>query len=162
MMTLAQARRAQRRIGVQPFTESQNTSLGDKFCKLSGDHPDWGILTIISTRQLKERKRFIFQGNIMTITQFIYERATWPLSIHPSFQTFTSSSIQIMSPSKDGRMLLAIQAVELDQIKSIRSAARQFNVSRTTLGEQLKGRPSRKECIPNLQILTPYEETAII
>jgi hypothetical protein len=67
-----------------------------------------------------------------------------------------------MTSNKEGRLLLASKAIKLGQFKSIRRAAEVYNVSRTTLGAQLVGRPTRSDCTPNSRILTSYEETAII
>jgi hypothetical protein len=69
---------------------------------------------------------------------------------------------QAKSSNKDGRMLLAIDALKQGRIQSIREAAECYNVSRTTLSYQLNGRTPRSDCIPNSRKLTPCEEEAII
>jgi hypothetical protein len=43
------------------------------------------------------------------------------------------------SIEKDGKILLALQAIHNGQIKSISVAATQFSISRSTLGNRAKG-----------------------
>jgi hypothetical protein len=69
---------------------------------------------------------------------------------------------QAKSSNKDGRLLLAIEAIKNGQIQSIRDGAEYFDVSSTTLACQINGRPQRRDCTPNSRKLTPYEEEAIV
>jgi len=66
------------------------------------------------------------------------------------------------SSNQEGRIQLAKQALKLGQFESIRAAAASSDVSDTTLGHRIRGRPSRDDCIPNGRKLTPYEEEAIV
>ena len=46
-------------------------------------------------------------------------------------------------PNQEGRVLLAIKAIQTGQITSVREAIRLFNIPRTTLRARLAGTPSR-------------------
>jgi hypothetical protein len=69
---------------------------------------------------------------------------------------------QAKSSNKDGRLLLAIEAIKNGQIQSIREAAEHFDVAPATLACQINGRPQRRDCTPNSRKLTLYEEEAIV
>ena len=56
----------------------------------------------------------------------------------PKKRQISNNSIE-----KEGRVLLAISAIEKQEIKSIREAARVFNVTHTTLRRRLNGITSR-------------------
>jgi hypothetical protein len=51
--------------------------------------------------------------------------------------------------SPEGRMALAIQAIQLGQIKSVQAAATVYKVNHKTLGGQLNGIPSQHDSIPH-------------
>ena len=67
-----------------------------------------------------------------------------------------------MDPAQEGRIILAIQAIKLGQIQSIRNAAKTYNIPRTTLRRRIDGTTVRQDKIPNGRILTEFEESAII
>jgi predicted HTH domain antitoxin len=56
--------------------------------------------------------------------------------------------------SKEGRLLLAIQAYERGVISSIRAAARSYDVPFATLHARLRGRLSRRDSLPLTRKLT--------
>lgn len=58
-------------------------------------------------------------------------------------------------------MLLAIQAIKKEEIKSIREAARCFNVPESTLRTRLRGTPNRAEARANGHKLTQFEEESL-
>jgi len=62
---------------------------------------------------------------------------------------------------QEGRILLAIQAIKKQEILSIRDAARQFNVPRTTLQRRVTGHPFRAETRANSHKLTEIEEESL-
>jgi Tc5 transposase DNA-binding domain/helix-turn-helix, Psq domain len=66
------------------------------------------------------------------------------------------------SAHQEGRILLAKEAVKQGQIQSIRAAAESYDVPETTLGDRIRGTPSRDDCTPNSRKLTLYEEEAVI
>ena len=71
--------------------------------------------------------------------------------------TQTNNALQ-----KEGRLLLALQAIQKGQFKSIRAAALAYKVSKTTLRARIKGRPSQDAFIsPNCK-LKPSEEDALV
>ena len=65
-------------------------------------------------------------------------------------------------PGPEERLDLAIQAINLGQIASIRAALRLFKVFRTSLNYWLKGRPTRRNAQVNNRRLTPTEEKILI
>ncbi|KFY99697.1 hypothetical protein V498_00575 [Pseudogymnoascus sp. VKM F-4517 (FW-2822)] len=69
---------------------------------------------------------------------------------------------QAQSSNQEGRILLAIQAIKLRQIKSVRAAAISYDVPSSTLFDRIKGMPSRRDCTPNSRKMTPYEESALV
>ena len=62
---------------------------------------------------------------------------------------------------QEGSILLAIQAIKKQEILSIRDAARQFNVPRTTLQRRVTGCPFRAETRANSHKLTEIEEESL-
>jgi hypothetical protein len=69
---------------------------------------------------------------------------------------------QAQSSNQEGRLLLAIQALNEHQFKSVRAAALSFDVLRRTLSNRMNGITSRRDSTPNLQKLTLYEESALV
>jgi hypothetical protein len=68
-----------------------------------------------------------------------------------------------MDPSnKEGRLLLAIQAIKKDTSVSFRAAGKIYNVSETTIRKRLQGRLARRDILANLRKLTDSEESAIL
>jgi hypothetical protein len=63
---------------------------------------------------------------------------------------------------KEGRLLLALQAYQKGQIKSIRGAAATYNVPYTTLSDRVRGRVSRGDSRANGHKLTATEEEALL
>jgi hypothetical protein len=66
------------------------------------------------------------------------------------------------SSSNEGDILLAIQAIELRQIHSIRQATAQYNVPYLTLRQRMNGMKAKSDTIPRTQRLTPAEEDILI
>ena len=67
-----------------------------------------------------------------------------------------------MDSNKEGRILLAIQAIKQGQIQSIRTAASMYDIPYTSLHKRINGIPSRHDSIPNNRRLSSQEESAII
>ena len=65
-------------------------------------------------------------------------------------------------PNREGRVLLAIKAIQTDQIPSIREAARQFNIPESTLRTRLAGTLLRSLTHANSHKLTQSEEESLI
>jgi hypothetical protein len=65
------------------------------------------------------------------------------------------------SIEKEGRILLAIQAIQKQEIASIREAARQFNVPRSTLTIRLNRVQNRASSRANNLKLTEIEEESL-
>jgi hypothetical protein len=57
-------------------------------------------------------------------------------------------------PSKEARIILALEALENDENLSLREAVKIYNVSRMTLTRRHAGRPIRRDATPNLKKLT--------
>jgi hypothetical protein len=66
------------------------------------------------------------------------------------------------SIEKEGRVLLAISAIQKQEIRSIREAARVFDICHETLRRRLNGRTSRSEIRANSHKLTQNEEESLI
>jgi hypothetical protein len=66
------------------------------------------------------------------------------------------------SSNKEGRVILAKEAVKIGQFQSVRAAAKSFDVCPKTLQNRVHGMPSRDDCTPNSRKLTLYEEEAIV
>ena len=71
--------------------------------------------------------------------------------------TYTDNALQ-----KEGRLLLAIQAIQKGQIKSVRVAATTYNIARSTLQERLAGVLSRDIFISPNRKLKPSEEESLV
>ncbi|KFZ16994.1 hypothetical protein V501_01953, partial [Pseudogymnoascus sp. VKM F-4519 (FW-2642)] len=69
---------------------------------------------------------------------------------------------QAQSSKQEDRILSAIQAIKLHQIKSVRAAAILYDVPSSTLFDRIKGMASRRDSTPNSRKLTPYEESALV
>jgi hypothetical protein len=63
---------------------------------------------------------------------------------------------------EEGRILLAIQALKLGYIQSVRAAAVAYDIPRSILQRRINGIASRRDTISNTQRLTPQEELAIV
>jgi len=63
---------------------------------------------------------------------------------------------------KEGRLLLALQAIEKDQFQSLRSAAATYGVSKDTLKRRRAGTTSRRDSIANSRNMTTIEESIIV
>ena len=70
--------------------------------------------------------------------------------------------MQAQNSSQEGRILLAIQAIKQGHIKDVKSAAVTYDIPRTTLRRRIQGMTYRRDCTPNSQKLTPYEESALV
>ena len=68
----------------------------------------------------------------------------------------------LQTTSNEGRILLAISALQSNQISSIRTAAALFEVPKTTLIRRLQGIPSRQDTIPIQRNLSPIDEEVLI
>jgi hypothetical protein len=64
-------------------------------------------------------------------------------------------------PCNEDNILLAISALEQGQFRSVRQAAATYNVTKSTLRNQLARIPARRDCQPNLKKVTPLEEEVI-
>jgi AraC-like DNA-binding protein len=65
------------------------------------------------------------------------------------------------SIEQEGRILLAIQAIQNKEISSVREVARRFNVPRSTLSTRLNGVQNRAISRANSQKLTDIEEDSL-
>jgi hypothetical protein len=63
---------------------------------------------------------------------------------------------------REGRISLAVKVIQNGQIKSVREAARVFEVPQSTLQDHLNGVKFRKETRANSHKLTPIEEESLI
>jgi hypothetical protein len=66
------------------------------------------------------------------------------------------------SINKEGRILLAIQALERGQFKSERQAAMAYDINRYSLQRRRQGMASREDCRANNKKLTLQEEEALV
>ena len=71
-------------------------------------------------------------------------------------------SNQAHNVSHESDIQLAILAINQDQIKSQRDAAKVYEVSRTTLQRRRAGILTRRDCQPNSKKLTKLEEEVIV
>ncbi|EKG08898.1 hypothetical protein MPH_14164, partial [Macrophomina phaseolina MS6] len=62
----------------------------------------------------------------------------------------------------EGRITLAIEAINRDQIQSERRAASTFKCAHKTLNRRRAGTTARRDCEPNCKKLTKFEELAIV
>ena len=65
-------------------------------------------------------------------------------------------------PSKEARVILALEALENNENLSLREAAKIYNVSRMTLTRRRAGRPTQHATTPKSRRLTDSEEKAIV
>jgi len=65
-------------------------------------------------------------------------------------------------PSKETKLILALEALENDEILSLRAAAKIYNVHHTTLFRRRAGKPARRDIPANLRNLTDLEEQTIV
>jgi hypothetical protein len=70
--------------------------------------------------------------------------------------------VDILSTNPEGRIALAIQAINQGKIQSARAAAKLYFVNHSTLSNRLKGIPSRSDSRPKSQKLTDLEESVIV
>jgi hypothetical protein len=66
------------------------------------------------------------------------------------------------SSSNDGSILLAIQAIELGQIRSIRQATEVYSVPFLTLRDRINRIRSKRDSFRGTQRLTPSEEKVLV
>ena len=64
--------------------------------------------------------------------------------------------------SKEGRVILALDALKRDKKLSLRAAAKLYNIPAATLSDRRAGRPARRDTMPNSKKLTKSEEEAIV
>jgi hypothetical protein len=64
--------------------------------------------------------------------------------------------------SYEERFNLAIQAIQLSQVASIRAAAALYDIPESTLNDRLNGRAARKDAQVNNRKLTPTEEQVLL
>ena len=69
---------------------------------------------------------------------------------------------QPKSSNQEGRILLAIHAIKQGQFQSVRAAAASYDIPQTTLRDRINGMTSRRDSTPNLQKLSPYEQSALV
>ena len=65
-------------------------------------------------------------------------------------------------PSKEARLILALEALENDENLSLRAAAKIYNVHHTTLLRRRAGKPIRRDIPANSRNLTDLEEQTIV
>ena len=62
----------------------------------------------------------------------------------------------------EDRVSLAVSAINRNEFKSMRLAAKTYDVQEKTIRRQRAGIPSRRDCIPNMKKLIELEESVII
>ena len=65
------------------------------------------------------------------------------------------------SPNQEGRILLALDDIKNGRIKSIRAAAKLYDLPRSTLGDRARGMIARVDTRPNGHKLTQLEEDSL-
>ena len=65
-------------------------------------------------------------------------------------------------PSKEARLILALEALKKDENLSLRAAAKIYNVHHTTLLRRRAGKPARRDIPANSRNLTDLEEQTIV
>jgi hypothetical protein len=65
-------------------------------------------------------------------------------------------------PSKEARVILALQALQDDPKLSIRRAAEIYEVNRNTLSNRKNGIKPRRDIMPNLRKLSKLEEETVL
>ena len=68
----------------------------------------------------------------------------------------------LQSTQNEGRISLAISAINQGQLQSVRRAAKSYDAVRTTLRRRRTGIRPRRDCTPNLRKFTDLEESVII
>ncbi|KAF2787668.1 hypothetical protein K505DRAFT_193946, partial [Melanomma pulvis-pyrius CBS 109.77] len=86
------------------------------------------------------------------------ELATYQLFLPRELPSTMPQPTANQLPSKEARILLAIQAMDSDQSLTVRSAAAAFNVPRSTLGTRRAGIALQRDCEPKSKKLTKLEE----
>ena len=66
------------------------------------------------------------------------------------------------TPSKEARVILALEAVRNDENLGLRAAARLYNIPYNTLRDRHAGKPARRDTMPNSRNLTDLEEQTIV
>jgi hypothetical protein len=66
------------------------------------------------------------------------------------------------SPSKEARLLLALEAIKQSENLSIRAVAKLYNVPEATIRHRRKGRAARRDVLANSRKLTDLEEKSIV
>jgi hypothetical protein len=64
--------------------------------------------------------------------------------------------------SSEADIQLAILSIDKKQIQTERAAIQIYNIPRTTLRDRRAGKPTRRDCQPNLKKLTELEEVVIV
>jgi hypothetical protein len=65
-------------------------------------------------------------------------------------------------PSKEARVILALEALRNDKQLRLEAVAKLYNVPASTLRDRRAGRPARRDTTPNSRKLTDLEEKAIV
>jgi len=65
-------------------------------------------------------------------------------------------------PSKEARVILALEALQNDKELRLEAIARLYNVPASTLRRRRAGKPARRDTPPNSRRLTDSEERAIV
>jgi len=65
-------------------------------------------------------------------------------------------------PSKEARVILALEALQNDKNPKLEAIARLYNVPASTLRRRRAGRPARRDTTPNSRRLTNSEEEAVV
>ena len=73
-----------------------------------------------------------------------------------------SPPFNMPSPSKEARLILAIQALKKDANLSVRGAAKIYEIDPKTLRRRRAGQPSRRDIPANSRKLTDLEEQTIV
>ena len=66
------------------------------------------------------------------------------------------------SPSKEIRILLALEALKDPKEPSIRSIAKIYNIDQSTLYRRQHGQPARRDILPKVRKLTELEEEVLV
>ena len=89
----------------------------------------------------------------------------WPeISWQPTLQLLRAMSQlnNAQSIQQQGRIELALQALQYKQFKSADAAATIFNIPAQTLRRRLNGTKGQRDCALNCKKLTPTEEQTIV
>jgi hypothetical protein len=78
-----------------------------------------------------------------------------------NLQSIMSQPRHPLRSDTEGRVLLAIQAIQQGQFQSIRSAATLYDVPLETLRRRVHGNPARCDSTPNNRKLTSLEEEVL-